>query len=85
MRHYLVIRKSRNVKAKALFKVILLLFSLCSVYEAQAQFFPYNPYMPTNPYNQGYALGQQIGSAIQRNTKYGRNQLRKAIKKMGRM
>ncbi len=47
----------------------------------KAQFYPYNPY---NPYgNAGYALGQQIGSAIQRNNKYGRNQLRKAIKKWG--
>ena len=50
--------------------------------KVKAQFFPYNPY--NNP---GYALGQQIGSAIrqnvQRNSKYGRNQLRKAIKKWG--
>lgn len=47
-----------------------------------AQFYPYNPYA-----NPGYTLGQAIGSAIgntvQRNNKYGRNQLRKSINKWG--
>lgn len=57
---------------------------LVSASKIWAQYYPYNPY---NPYNQGYMmgqqLGQQIGNAIQRNNKYGRNQLRKAIKKWG--
>lgn len=80
MKNYFVINKPKSLKAKISFKSLLLLFALCSVCEVQAQFYPYNPY---NPYNQGYALGQQIGNTIQRNTKYGRNQLRKAINKWG--
>ena len=47
--------------------------------ESYAQFFPYNPY----GYNPGYALGQQLGTAIAQKNKYGRNQLRKAINKWG--
>lgn len=62
-------------------KMLALVLLVMSTNEIQAQFFPYNPY---NPYgNPGYALGQSIGNAIQRNSKYGRNQLRKAIKKWG--
>lgn len=54
------------------------LFVVCTV---RAQFFPYNPY---NPYmNPGYRAGQQLGNAIAQRSKYGRNQLRKAIKKWG--
>ncbi len=69
---------------KGLYTRCLFLFFVFGIsYQMQAQFFPYNPYIPPNSYNQGYALGQQIGSAIQRNTKYGRNQFRKAIKKWG--
>ena len=57
-------------------KFLLICLILCFTSEVKAQYYPVNPY---NPYNQGYALGQQIGNTIQRNTKYGRNQLRKAI------
>ena len=57
--------------------MLVLVFLFVSTNEIQAQFYPYNPYNP------GYVLGQQIGNAIQRNSKYGRNQLRKSIKKWG--
>ena len=51
------------------------------VNEIQAQYFPFNPY---NPYmNPGYQAGQQLGNAIAQRSKYGRNQLRKAINKWG--
>lgn len=69
--------KARNTILRSFVMVAFLAF----VIDIQAQFYPYNPY---NPYgNPGYALGQSIGNAIQRNSKYGRNQLRKAIKKWG--
>lgn len=48
-----------------------------------AIFIVHNIYAQYNPYNPGYALGQQIGNAIQHSSKYGRNQLRKSIKKWG--
>ncbi|MBR4897819.1 MAG: hypothetical protein IKZ48_03420 [Prevotella sp.] len=78
MKQYLSLSKA--LKTKVHVRMIPLFLVLFIAYEVQAQFYPYNPY---NPYNQGYALGQQIGNTIQRNTKYGRNQLRKAIKKWG--
>ena len=62
-------------------RLLLICLAISITGGVKAQFYPFNPYY--NPYNQGYALGQQIGSAIQRNSKYGRNQLRKAIKKWG--
>lgn len=72
---------SNALKTKAQTRMISFIIVLCFSCEMQAQFYPYNPY---NPYgNAGYALGQKIGSTIQRNTKYGRNQLRKAINKWG--
>lgn len=50
--------------------------------EVYAQF-PYNPYY--NPgMVMGQQLGQQLGNAIAQRSKYGRNQLRKAIKKWGK-
>lgn len=62
-------------------KLLVTTVLLTSVIKIQGQFYPYNPY---NPYgNAGYALGQQLGNAIQQKNKYGRNQLRKAIKKWG--
>lgn len=62
-------------------KRVLIAVLLASSLEVQGQFFPNYPY---NPYgNPGYALGQQLGNAIQQKSKYGRNQLRKAIKKWG--
>lgn len=67
--------------AKIILRSFMMTAFLASVIDIQAQFFPYNPY---NPYgNPGYALGQQLGNAIQQKNKYGRNQLRKAIKKWG--
>lgn len=76
---YTNLEEMRKVKSKLLFMLVVLTISSSKV---KAQYFPYNPY--NNP---GYVLGQQIGSAIrqnvQRNSKYGRNQLRKAIKKWG--
>lgn len=79
MKHVQIL--SNALKIKAQMRMISLLVVISLACEGRAQFYPYNPY---NPYgNAGYALGQQIGSTIQRNTKYGRNQLRKAINKWG--
>ena len=52
--------KARNTILRSVMMVAFLAF----VVDIQAQFYPYNPY---NPYgNAGYALGQSIGNAIQR-------------------
>lgn len=68
-----------EIKANA--RILSLLFILFITCDVQAQFYPYNPY---NPYmNPGYQAGQQLGNAIAQRSKYGRNQLRKAIKKWG--
>lgn len=62
-------------------RILSLLFLHLITCEIQAQYFPYNPY---NPYmNPGYQAGQQLGNAIAQRSKYGRNQLRKAINKWG--
>lgn len=62
-------------------RLFVLALCLVSFNVSMAQFYPFNPY------NQGYAigraLGQRIGSTIQRNKKYGRDSLRKQIKKWG--
>ena len=68
----------RKTNVRMLSILVVILFS-CKI---QAQYFPYNPYY--NPYmNPGYSAGQQLGNAIAQRSKYGRNQLRKAIKKWG--
>lgn len=73
--------KPRVLKTKAYARMFSVLFIIFVVCDAQAQFYPYNPY---NPYmNPGYQAGQQLGNAIAQRSKYGRNQLRKAIKKWG--
>lgn len=67
---------------KAYARMFFALFMLFMACDLQAQFYPYNPYY--NPYmNPGYRAGQQLGNAIKQRSKYGRNQLRKAIKKWG--
>ena len=73
--------KPRVLKTKAYARMFSVLFIIFVVCDAQAQFYPYNPY---NPYmNPGSQAGQQLGNAIAQRSKYGRNQLRKAIKKWG--
>ena len=75
------IPKSRALKAITKARLLYLLLITFGTCEMQAQFFPYNPY---NPYmNPNYQAGQQLGNAIKQRSKYGRNQLRKAIKKWG--
>lgn len=64
------------VKMAVSTKILFLFLTFIIANNAQAQFFPYNPYM-----NPGYRAGQQLGQAIAQRSKYGRNQLRKAINK----
>ena len=72
---------SKVLKTKANERMLPILLVFLVSCEVQAQYYPYNPY---NPYmNPGYRAGQQLGNAIAQRSKYGRNQLRKAIKKWG--
>ena len=64
------------MKNNYLIKIAFTAICLVLMNEMQAQYFPYNPYM-----NPGYQAGQQLGNALAQRSKYGRNQLRKAIDK----
>ena len=81
MKQLLLTSMPSLLETKVNVRILSLLFILLITCDVQAQFFPYNPY---NPYmNPGYQAGQQLGNAIAQRSKYGRNQLRKAIKKWG--
>ena len=81
MKQLLLTSMPSLLETKVNVRILSLLFILLITCDVQAQFYPYNPY---NPYmNPGYQAGQQLGNAIAQRSKYGRNQLRKAIKKWG--
>lgn len=60
-------------------RTLLIVACMISANDGHAQYYPYNPYIM----NPGYQAGQQLGNAIAQRSKYGRNQLRKAINKWG--
>lgn len=82
----LLMYKYKNMKGFSLINVQMfcIRFLFCLFFlvpnDVRAQF-PYNPYNPGMV--AGQQLGQQLGNAIAQRSKYGRNQLRKAIQKWG--
>jgi hypothetical protein len=79
MEHTIFIPSPKLLMAMEKVRMLTFLIFLFVACEMQAQFYPYNPY---NPYmNPNYQAGQQLGNAIKQRSKYGRNQLRKAIQK----
>lgn len=81
MEQKIIIPRPKLLMATTKVRMLSLLVIMFVACEIQAQYFPYNPY---NPYmNPGYRAGQQLGNAIKQRSKYGRNQLRKAIQKWG--